>query len=60
MTKIYFLDIYGLHPQLKKKLQSHKREMGVLLLMKMTFRPRSRAGASCQEDRPCDLRVWNF
>jgi len=31
--------------------------MGVLLLMKMAFGPHSRAGADCQGDQACDLRV---
>lgn len=37
MTKIYFPDIFGLHPQSLKMLQSHKSDMGVLLLMKLTL-----------------------
>ena len=51
----YFLDIFGLHPQFLKVLQSHTGEMGVLLLMNVTFGPMQGGGGSgCQEDEPCD------
>ena len=42
MTKIYFSDTFGLHPQF---LQSQKGDTGVLLLMKGAFGPHLRAGA---------------
>ena len=57
MTKIYFSDIFGFHPQFLKMLQSHKSEVGVLLLIKITFGPHPRMGADCQEDQLCDLKV---
>lgn len=37
MTKMYFSDILGLYPLFLKMLQRQKGEMGVLLLMKVTF-----------------------
>lgn len=39
MTKIYFSDISGLHPQFLKMLQSHKGEVNDLVLMKVTYAP---------------------
>lgn len=36
---IYRNYIFGLHPQLVKVLQSHKGEMSVFLLLKVTFGP---------------------
>lgn len=57
MAKIYFSDISDFHPQFLKMLQSHKSEVGVLILIKVPFGSHPRMGADCQEDLPCDLRV---
>lgn len=54
MTQIYFSDIFGLHSQFLKMLQSHKGEMDVLLLIKATFGSHPRAGAGCQKDKSQD------
>lgn len=48
MTRTHFSDILGLHPQLLKTLQSHKGEIGVLLLNEGDLCPHPRAGAACQ------------
>lgn len=64
MAKIYFSDIFGLHPHFLKPLYSHKGETDVLLLIKENFGPQPwlRGGemAGCQEDQPCELEGWNF
>lgn len=54
MTKIYFSEISGLHPQILKMLQSHRREIDVSLLMKVIFEVHPRGGAGCQEGQPRD------
>lgn len=41
---IYFLDIFGLHPQFLNMLQSRKGEVDVLLVIWMTFGPHPRMG----------------
>lgn len=39
MIKLYFSDIFSLYPLSLKSLQSHKSEVGVFLLIKMTLDP---------------------
>ena len=39
MAKIYFSDIFGLYSQLLKLLWSHKGDIDVFLLMKVTLGP---------------------
>ena len=60
LTEIFFLYIFGFHPQFLKMLQSHKSETSVLLLMKVTFGPHPRVGAGCQEDQSYDYRIGTF
>lgn len=47
---IYFSDIFGFHPEFLKILQTHKGELGVLFLMKVTFGLHPRVGTGCQKD----------
>lgn len=54
MTNIYFSDIFHLHPQFLKMLHSHKGEISILLLMKVTSGTHPRVGVCCQEDQPRD------
>lgn len=53
MTKINSSDIFELHPPFSKTLNSHKGEMGVLLLKKVTCGPYPKVRAGCQEGQPC-------
>ena len=50
----------SLHPQTLTMLQSHKGEMGVLFLRKVTFGSYPRAGAGFQEDQSPNFKGWDF
>ena len=50
--QIYFSDIFGVHPQFMKTLQSQKGEIDVLLLLKVTYGPpQKKAGAGRQKEQ---------
>lgn len=57
VTKIYFSDLSGLHPQFLKILHCHEGEMGVLLLTRLIFGSHPMSGADCQEDQSCDQSI---
>lgn len=44
MSKICFPDSFHLGPRFLKTIQSHKGEIGVLVLMKVIFGPHPKAG----------------
>lgn len=60
MTNIYFSDIFHLHPQFLKMLHSHKGEISVLLLMKVTSESYKGQWLVAQKDQPYDYTVGTF